>query len=179
MRFSINLATRTYLDKRLLNQICVSAITVLVLLLGWNVTRMSWNLGEQRRLVSEVKVLEGSSNIRSGGDSEKDYARQQDRIRFFNEIIDRKGTDWLNLLELVEMATPEGISLAALTPGKKRGELRLDGYARSFAGVRQYVEKLEGSKSFSDVLLLSHQEMTVGEKGHGVQFSVSCKVQFQ
>jgi type IV pilus assembly protein PilN len=179
MRFSINLATRTYIDQRLLHQISVLVVTVLVLLCGWNVTRMSWNLGEQQRLVSEIKVLEGSSNIRPDGVSEKDYARQQGRVRFFNEIIDRKGTDWLNLLELVEMATPEGISLAAFTPGKKRGELRLDGYARSFAVVRQYVEKLEGSKSFSDVLLLSHQEMIVGEKGRGVQFSVSCKVQFQ
>jgi type IV pilus assembly protein PilN len=178
MLFSINLATRTYLDQRLLNRVCAVAIAVLVLLLGWNVTRISWNMGEQRRLASEVKALEGSLNTRPGGVSEKDFARQQARIRFFNEIIDRKGTNWLNLLELVENATPEGISLAALTPGKKSGELKLEGRARSFAVVRQYVEKLEGSKSFSDVLLLSHQEMMVGENGRGVQFSISCRVQF-
>lgn len=178
MRFSINLATRTYLNKRLLNQISFGVIAVLVVLLGWNITRLTWNFGEQRRLDSEVKALEGSLNIRPGGVSEKDFTRQQARIRFFNEIIDRKGTAWLNLLELVENATPDGISLSALTPGKKSGELKLEGRARSFAAVRQYVEKLEGARFFSDVLLLSHQEMVIGEKGRGVQFAISCKVQF-
>lgn len=178
MRFSINLATRTYLNQRLLNQISISVITMLVLLLGWNVMRISWNLGEQRRLASDIRALEESLNIRPGGVSEKDFTRQRAQIRFFNEIIDRKGTGWLNLLELVENATPDGVALAALTPGKKNGELKLDGRARSFAVVRKYVEKLEGSKSFSDVLLLSHQEMIVGENGHGVQFSISCKVKF-
>jgi len=178
MRFSINLTTRTYLDHRLLNRICAVVVAVLILFLGWNITRISWNIGDQRRVVSEIRMLEGSLDIRPGGVSEKDYARQQAKIRFFNEIIYRKGTGWLNLLDLVENATPEGISLSALTPGKTRGELKLDGHARSFAAVRQYIEKLEGAKSFSDVLLLSHQEMMAGEKGRGVQFSISCRVQF-
>ena len=88
MRFSINLATRTYLNQRLLNQISAIVIAALVLLLGWNITRTSWNMGEQRRLVSEIAALEGSLNMRPGGVSEKDYTRQQARIRFFNEIID-------------------------------------------------------------------------------------------
>lgn len=178
MRFSINLATRMYLDQRLLNQISIIVIAVLVLLLGWNITRFSMNLSEQRRLASEVNVLEGNLNSRPGGVSEKDFSRQQLRIRFFNEIIDRKSTAWINLLELVENATPEGITLATLAPGKKKGELKLDGRAKSFAAVRRYVEALEGAKSFSDVLLLSHQEITVGQSGHGVQFSILCKVQF-
>jgi type IV pilus assembly protein PilN len=178
MRFKINLATRTYIDQRLLNRISAVVLTLLVLLLGWNVARISWNLGEQGRLVSEIKALEGSLNVRPGGVSEKDYTRQQARIRFFNEVIDRKGTDWINMLDLVENSTPEGISIASLTPGKNRGELKLDGRARSFATVRKYVEKLEGTKSFSDVLLLSHQEITVGENGRGVLFTISCKVQF-
>jgi len=178
MRFRINLATRTYIDHRLLNRISALAITVLIVMLGWNVTRITWNLGEQGRVDSEIKALEGSLNIRPGEVSEKDFTRQQARIHFFNEIIDRKAKDWINVLDLFENATPEGISLASLSPGNKNGEFKLDGRARSFAAVRRYVEKLEGSKSFSDVLLLSHQQMMVGENGRGVQFSISCKVQF-
>lgn len=178
MRFDINLVTRTYLNLRLLNQISFGVVALVLILLGWNVMRMSWNYGEQRRLAAETAALEGSLNARPGGVSERDFTRQRSRIRFFNEIIERKGTAWLNLLDLIESVTPEGISLAALTPGKKNGELKLDGRARSFAAVRQYVEKLEGATSFSDVQLLSHQEMPVGESARGVQFSISCKVQF-
>ncbi|MEI6208810.1 MAG: PilN domain-containing protein [Desulfuromonadales bacterium] len=178
MRFSINLATRSYIDQRLLNRIIALAMVVLVLLLGWNVARISWNLGEQGRLDSEVRAFETNLNARPGGISEHDFTRQQARVRFFNEIIDRKGTDWMRVLDLVETVTPEGIALAAFTPGKKNGELKLDGRARSFDVVRRYVENLEGSKLFSDVLLLSHQEMIVGEHGRGVRFLITCKVQF-
>lgn len=178
MRFTVNLATRTYLNHRLINQISAVVITLLILFLGWNITRISWNLGEQSRLVSEVKSLGESLNIRPDGVSEKDYNRQQSRIRFFNEVIDHKGVRWLNLLDLVENATPEGISLSVLKPGKKDGEFKLEGHARTFAVVRKYVEKLEEAKAFSNVLLLSHQEITVGENGRGVQFSISCMVQF-
>jgi hypothetical protein len=35
---------------------------------------------------------------------------------------------------------------------------------------------MEGSKNFSDVLLLSHQNIAAGEFNRGVQFSISCKV---
>ena len=178
MRFTLNLATRTYLNHSLINQISAIVITLLILFLGWNITRISWNLGEQSKLVSEVKTLEESLNIRPGGVSEKDYIRQQSRIRFFNEVIDRKAVRWLNLLDLVENATPEGISLSALAPGKKDGEWKLDGHARTFAVVRKYVEMLEEAKAFSNVLLLSHQDMIVGENGRGVQFSITCMVQF-
>lgn len=178
MRFSINLATRIYLDNRLLNQVSFGVVAVLIVLLGWNITRLSWNLGEQRRLDTEITSLEGRLNNKPGGVSEKDLTRQQTRIRFYNEIIDRKSTNWLQMLELVENVTPEGISLAAFTPGKNRDELKLDGRARSFAVVRHYLEKLEESKNFSNVLLLSHQELIIGEKGRGVQFSISCKVRF-
>jgi hypothetical protein len=42
--------------------------------------------------------------------------------------------------------------------------------------VQQFLEKLDSSKNFSKVLLLSHQNITSGEKMHGIQFSISCTV---
>jgi type IV pilus assembly protein PilN len=178
MRFSINLATRTYIDTRLLNQILGALIAVLVLLLGWNISRVTSNLGEQQRLAADVINLEGRLKGKPGDVSEKDFKRQQTSLSFYNEIIDRKSARWLSLLDLVESVTPEGIALTLLAPGKKQGELKLEGRAKSFAAVRRYLETMEESKSFSNVLLLSHQEFLLGEKGRGVQFSISCRVQF-
>lgn len=178
MRFSINLATRTYIDKRLLNQACYGTIALMVVLLGWNITRASWNLGEQRRIDSEVKLLEGRLNSKPGGVSDKDFSQQQAHIHFFNEVIDRKGRDWLKLLDHLESVTPDGISLALIAPGKKKDELNLEGRAKSFAAVRNYLEKLEESQVFTGVMLLSHQDLITGDKGRGVQFKISCKVQY-
>lgn len=176
MRFTINLATRTYLDHRLLNRLAFCSIAVLLVIAGWNVSRVSSNMGEQSRLNAEIAALQGRLTAKPSGVSEADISRQKVRIRFYNDIIVRKSTNWLSLLELFENATPEGISLSSLTPDKSKEEWKLEGRARSFKVVQHYLEKLETSKNFSNVLLLSHQNMAAGEKVRGVQFTISCKV---
>lgn len=178
MRFTINLATRTFLDHRLLNRLAVLAILVLLVITGWHTTQVSSNMGEQSRIGAEIASLQSKLGTKPTGVSEVELKRQKSRIRFYNEIIERKGRNWLHILELFETATPVGVSLSSLSPGKDSVEWKLEGNARSFKAVRQYLEKLDASNSFSDVLLLSHQNRAIGENMHGVQFSISCKVNY-
>jgi len=175
MRFTINIATRAYLDYRRVNQACVVCITLLLALLVWNVTRVSWNIGELRRLKAESAVLEGRLGSRPAGVSEKEYTRMQASIRFYNDVIERKSYAWLGLLELLENTTPEGIALVSLVPDRKGGELKIDGRAKNFGLVRTYMEKLEDSKAFTDIMLLSHNEVAAGENVKGVLFEISCR----
>ncbi len=176
MNFTINLATRTYLDHRLLNRIAYCAIAVLLIAAVWNINRVSSALGEQSRLGSEIATVQNRLAAKPGGISDADFTRQKGRVRFYNTIIERKSRNWLSVLELFENATPEGISLSSLATGKNLDEWKLEGHAGSFKTVRQYLEKLEASKSFSDIMLLSHKNLTVGDKVRGVQFAISCKV---
>lgn len=176
MRFTINLATRTYLDHRLLNRLGFCAIALLLVLAGWNFSRVTSNMGELSRLNAEITAIQSRLGTKPGGISETEFSRQKTRIRFYNEIIERKSSNWLNLLELFENVTPEGISLSSLSQGTKKEEWKLEGRARTFKAVQQYLEKLEASKNFSNILLLSHQNMAAGEGVRGVQFTISCKV---
>lgn len=176
MRFTINLATRTYLDHRLLNRLVFTAVALLSVLLVWNISKLSSNMGEQSRLDAEITTIQNRLGTKTGAVSEAKASRQKASIRFYNEILERKSINWLNLLELFENVTPEGISLSALTPGIKQEEWKLVGHARSFKAVQQFLEKLEVSKNFSNVMLLSHQNITPNENVHGVQFAISCKV---
>lgn len=176
MRYSINLATRIYLDHRLLNRFGYGIIVILFMLLVWNVSRFSSNMGEMSHLRAEIGVIESKLTARQSGITEADYSRQKSSIRFYNGIIERKSVDWLNLLALFENATPEGIALSSLIPGKEPKEWKLEGRAHSFKTVQLYLEKLEESKTFSNILLLSHKNMTAADKGRGVQFTISCTV---
>jgi type IV pilus assembly protein PilN len=176
MRFTINLATRTYLDHRFLNRVAYCAIAVLIVIAVWNVSRVSSNMGEQSRLSAEIAAVQSRLSAKPRDISDKEFSLQKVHIRFYNETIERKSKNWLNLLELFENATPEGISLASLSPGKNQEEWKLEGRARSFKAVQQYLEKLEASKNFSNVLLLSHQNLTPGENMRGIQFTISCNV---
>lgn len=175
MRFTINIATRTYLDYRRVNRYCVAGIVILLALLAWNINRMSCNFGELRSLKAESAILEGRLGSRSAGVSEKEYTRMQASIRFYNGVIERKSYAWLGLLEMLENITPEGIALISLATDKKSGDLRIDGRAKSFATVQTYVEKLEDSKTVTDTMLLSHNVVAAGSNAKGVLFKISCR----
>lgn len=175
MRFTINLTTRTYLNYRRINQVCVAGTTILLALLAWNVSRVSSGLGELHRLKAESAEFESRLSGRPAGVSENDYNRMLASIRYFNDVIERKSFGWLGLLEQLENTAPEGIALTSLSPEKKKGELKIEGVAKSFGMVRTYMDKLEDSKAFTEILLLSHRELVAGEKSKGVQFSISCR----
>lgn len=183
MRFTINLATRTYLDHRLVNRCIVAFILVLTALSVWKVMSFSWNLGELERLHSSIASLEKRLSGRQAGVSEKEYNRQVATIRFFNGIIERKSHNWLTLLDQLENATPEGIALASLAPDTKTGTIKIEARTRNFDHVRAYLERLEDSKAFSEILLLSHRDIAVGDKDitaggrkiRGVEFSISLR----
>ena len=179
MRYRINFATRTYLDHRLLNRAGYGVIAVLLLIVGWNVNRVSSNMGEQSRLNADIASLQNRVGIKTGDPGEKEINSQKARIRFYNEIIERKSTNWLSLLDVLESVTPAGIALTSVIPGKTMGELKLEGNARSFKAVRQYLEKLEASKNISDILLQSHSSMTTNDKSSGVKFVITCMVSNQ
>ena len=179
MRFTINIATRTHIDRKIVNRTGYAVLALLLVLLAWNISRTFWSLGELRRLQADVASFEQRLNSRPSGVSEKDFTRLLADIRFYNEIISRKSYNWLGLLEQLEAATPEGIALTAVGPDRKSGELKIEGHARSFAQVRSYIEKLEDSKAYTSILLLSHSNVTVSEKDKGVHFAISCKAALQ
>lgn len=179
MRYAINFATRTYLDHRLLNRIGYGIIALLLLGVGWNVSQVSSNMGEQSRLDADIASLQNKIGVKPGEPGEKEINSQKAHIRFYNEIIERKSINWLNLLEVLENVTPAGVALTSLTPGKSLDEWKLEGNARSFKTVRQYLEKLESSQNISDILLLSHSSMVSNDKSSGVKFAITCKVLFQ
>lgn len=179
MYFSINLATRTYLDRRMVNRVGAALFIVLCLLLAWNVYRTAWNSGELRRLRADISTYEGKLNSRPSGVSEAEYTQLLANIKFYNEIIERKTFNWMGVLEQLENATPDGIALASVTPDRKNGEIKIEGRAKTFGHIKAYLEKLEDSKVFTSVLLQSHTNIGLGEHTKGLQFSLTCKAVLQ
>ena len=175
MRFSINLATRIYLDRKLVQRVGALILAVLSIMLVWNVTRTAGSLGELRRLRDDITTYQNKLSSRPSGVSEKEYTRLLARISLYNEIISRKTFSWLGLLAQLEGVGTDNIALAALVPDRKSGVLKIDGRAKNFSQLKIFLDNLEDSKAFTAVMLLSHSEIVVGEKTKGIQFSISCK----
>lgn len=163
MRFTINLATRTYLDHGLINRILGGALLFLLLLSAWKVMGLCANMGELERLNADIAALEGRLGVHPSSVSGQAFESQQKTIRFYNRIIERKAFGWLELLERLENATPGQVSLAAFSlDAKDANLLKIEGRARNFGQVRSYLERLEDSAGFGEILLLSHADLDQG-----------------
>ena len=176
MQFTINLATRRIFDQRRVDRACTIALVVLAILLAGSVLLFSWNLGEMRRLDAEATAAGKKLTRPLPSISEKDRAAILADISFYNEIIKRKTYGWLTFLRQVEAATPNGISLTLLSPDREKGSIAITGWARDFKAIAEYLEMLENSETFYDVLLLSHKNVELWEQAKGITFSISCRV---
>lgn len=176
MKYTINLATKTYLDHRRINLVLLSAILVLSLLLLWNLVTVWQKQRDVSRLRSEIATHEATLSTHPAGVTENEFKRVLNSIVFFNAVIERKTFNWLNILDQLEQVTPEGIALSSLTPNPVSGELKIEGRSKNFGQVTSYLEKLEESGKFGETLLLSHRELALGERIRGVEFTISCKM---
>jgi type IV pilus assembly protein PilN len=179
MRIAINLATRTIYDSRLVSRLCMVAVVLLAVLLAWNFLRFARNLGEMRRLDSEISAADKRLRSAPPGISEQEHAAIKQGVSFFNAIINRKTYGWLAFLERLENVTPDGVTLSLLSPDKRDDIIKIEGLARNFRALENFLEMLEDSGAFHDVLLLSHKNEEFWEQARGVRFSISCKVNRQ
>lgn len=179
MRFTINLATKTYINHLLVNRAIWGTVIMLLLLLVWNSNRLLTATGTLNRLKADIAGYEVQLNARPAGVPEVEYARMQNSIRFYNGIINRKTSDWLGLLDKLEQVTPQGIALSSLAVDPKNKEIKLEGMAKSFTDVRAYLDSLEESKFFNDSRLISHQDTATSEKANGVKFAIICRMVLQ
>jgi type IV pilus assembly protein PilN len=179
MRFTINLATRTIIDPRRVDRACIIAVVALVILLAGNVGLFSWNLGEMRRLDAETIEVKHRRVRPLPPIPEKEQAGILADIAFYNDIINRKAYGWLAFLEKLEAATPDGIAVTQLSPDRAKGSLAIEGWARDFKKIEEYLVMLEDSGTFYDVLLLSHKKDELWEQAKGIKFSISCRVKEQ
>ena len=179
MKITTNLLSRTYLDHRTINRWMMLVGAVLIALLGVSIMRVSWDWGEISRLKKDISSMEEKLNRVPGGVSQKDYQKLLSDITFFNGVIERKSLDWLGLLNRLEQTATDGISLSGITPDPQKGEVKLEGRAKTFDNVVRYLKSLEESRLFTNVMLLSHKELTAGVSQRGIQFSVTCRTVFR
>jgi type IV pilus assembly protein PilN len=175
MKFTINLATRRYLNLRRIDLLLAVSLLALALLLVVRVREAAYNQAELGRLKTQIATLRPPQ--RGPAVSEGQLKVQGAQIAFANAVIERKAMNWLGLLDRLEEVVPDGVAVTSLQPdAKERQQVAINGTARSFSNLRQLLEQMERSRNFSDVYLLSASETKVGKTQQGIAFAVRCKV---
>ena len=172
----INLASRIYIDNRKLSIIIWLCGAVGLILLAVN----AWLLVDQYQELQQVKgtVRAGAEKMRSGSRTvpEKDFQQLQEKIRFANGLLQRKGDQWLVLLDRLEQVLPDGVMLTGIEPETKSDSLKISGVALDFQKVRALYEAMGSGPLFKDVFLVSQSRVKVSDQQQGVTFQLAAKV---
>ncbi|HJV64960.1 MAG TPA: PilN domain-containing protein [Geomonas sp.] len=174
MKFTINLATRRYLNLRRIDAALALCLLVLVLLLILRVRETAYNQAELARLKTQIATAPRAHGAQV---SEAQLKAQAGRVAFANSVIERKSMNWLGLLDRLEEVVPAGVAISGLHPdGKDPQKISMTGAARGFSNLRELLENMERSRNFSDVYLMNEAETKVGQTQQGITFSINCKV---
>ncbi len=173
MNFSINLATRVYVDFKKVNLCLLVAAVILSSWLVFSIYTCVDNASRMKRFTEYKAKLTHAAGTKKV--SESDYAAFLADVKNVNSILYKRSYDWLALLANLEQLVPEGVVLKRLEPADKGAVLKLSASARNFSAVRKFIESLESSSFFSEIFLTDQTFMKEGEQ-KGLNFSVTCKV---
>jgi type IV pilus assembly protein PilN len=185
MKLTLNLASRTYLNRRALYGFyaVVGGLLVLLLALGVGllvsrhaqVRQIRAHLAELGREVAGAEKAEGSTFTPAA------YQKLLNDIRFANEILAQDSFRWTALLNRLEEVVPERVAISGIVPDYKEKSLKLTGLARGVEDLQQLLDSLIASAYFSDVYLLQQsrlKEAGQGDAAGAISFSIVVRGAF-
>lgn len=178
MKYSLNLATGTYVNHRRLYAICALLGLFLLGLLIVNTTSVIRDSSRTRQLelrLEELRAPKRGVNQQSEISSAT-LAEMAQRIETANVLLVHDNYRWTTLLDQLEAHLADGISIRGLQPDYKSGVLRLSGVAVSITDLRHFIDNLSRSEVFTQVYLKEQRtEKTTDDLPGGISFSIELK----
>jgi type IV pilus assembly protein PilN len=184
MKPTLNLASRTYLNRQLLYATYgLIALVLTISLAGsgyymWTCRQDAAEIG-----IESTQIKRQLAELDSGSSEEIPPAalqKQQKRIAFANMILRKDAFRWTDLLDKLEDVLPEGVALRSIQPEYRDGSLRINGLARNLDKLQAFLDNLLVSPAFGSAFLL-HQERLDPKEGLGrdaLSFSIHLKGAF-
>jgi type IV pilus assembly protein PilN len=163
MKLMLNLASRTYLNRRALYGFYAVVGGLLVLLLAIGVGLLISSQSQVRQIREHLAELgreaAGKENAEGKTFTPAAYEKLLADIRFANEILAQDSFRWTALLNRLEEVVPERVAVSGIVPDYKEKSLKLTGLARGVEDLQQFLDSLIASAYFSDVYLLQQSRL--------------------
>jgi len=166
-----NIATRPFYNERLVHWILGLAAAILAIVTIVNVTRFislssqvssaSANAAREEQVAREYTVRAGE--VRRSIDP-KALERVTKAALEANGIIDARAFSWTGLFNDIESTLPPNVMLTAVTPAPVEGgiRVRLVVLGRTVEGIDTFIERLEQTGRFANVLAVDEQVTDAG-----------------
>lgn len=176
MKYSINLASRSYVNKKALYLAYFLCAIVLVAGLLYSLgyyfeLQKQIDTTENRLAELEEKILASQ-----GGDADDysvaRYEKVLAEIRLANEILDRDSFRWTVLLDQLEQVVPGNVRIISISPDHKTNTVKLSCMAKRLKDMKRFLDNLIKSEMYEDVLLFSQASEKSADGSDGVSFSI-------
>jgi len=170
MKLSLNLASRSYVNRRALYLFYAVLFSVLVLLLALNLVFYLRTRSQTRHLHERLAVFDrelAGGQEKGGRFSPEAYEKMLQDIAFANEILVKDSFRWTALLDRLEEVVPAKVIIRGIQPDYKTSSLNLTGTARRVEDLKRFLDNLIESSTFSDAYLLQQSRETGRGKNGG------------
>jgi len=168
MKPSINLSTRTYINRRALKSGVLAAIAALVVWIiagSYLLVQETSHLSSVQSKISELKAQR--SELRGQDGEQVNSAKLEKRwkeVAFINSLLERDSFRWTELMDKLEEQAFSGIVIKSIDPDFKDKTLALSGYARELKHLRRFIDNLILSEEFSEVYLLKQSQQKLKDR---------------
>lgn len=102
----------------------------------------------------------------------------QQEARQANEVLLQLALPWEGLFKTLEASNNDRIALLAIQPDVRKHAVKLNGEAKDFSALVDYLKLLQQDKAFSDIALLNH-EINTRDPEKPVRFALSATWRLQ
>lgn len=183
MKFTLNLASRRYVNKRALHYGFFAALCILLLFGGREVSTLITSNNalqlNQRRLVETRQQLQA---LRGGPIRTLSIEERASLEKEFSVVADLLALDafrWTELLDRMEKLLPKGVSLNAFRPDYKKKSLNLSGNARTLKDMRIFLDRLLKNENFRQVYLKNHSRIKIQDYADQERDAISFSLQLE
>jgi len=171
MQTTINLATRHYYNRRQFKLLLLFICLTLLTLSAFGIYRLIGYRTASSALTAEIsaidKRLAGSSGV-----SVQELNTHGRQLAAIHAILAQRRNSRLTLLDTLESASLNGITITAITPDQKNKSFRLEGRTRSLAILSNLLERLGAANGVRKPTLVStentpHRGMPGSPEGIG------------
>lgn len=180
MKLHLNLASRRYLNNRLVTYGFLGLTALLVLFALWFGQKLMVQRQQLARYQQQAQEITQQLN-RLRGEPRKplsvaERAQLEETFTQARHLLKRDAFRWTALLDQMEELLPQGVSLAGFRPDYTKNRLAMTGRARSLKQMRLFLDRLLKDQGFTRVFLQSHSRIMVkdyaGQERRAIAFSL-------
>ena len=179
MKYILNLATRSYVNRRTLYLCYALSGALLVIVLMFNMLQFFSLRSEISQNDASKKMIEAKLLARSGIDAAgydaNSYKKLLVNILYANDILAKDSFRWTRLLDQLELVVPKQVRILKIDPDHENRTVKLSCHAKTLKVMKRFIDNLIKAEHYTDVFL--DQQATVSET-KVIRFSITLEGAF-